>query len=108
MIETIKDYSKHFPCYKNLKLWIGEYLAIIYVDIADNNNEYFYISNNTNIGTDSLFETIDKTKGFKTISAIKKYLIRHLRQTRRDIDKNIKQFLLEENNDNNNNKQRNK
>ena len=48
------------------------------------------------------------TKGFKTISAIKKYLIRHLKKTRRDIDKNIKQLLLEENNDNNNNKQRNK
>ena len=108
MIETIKDYNEHFPYYKNLELWIGEYLAIIYVDTADNNNEYFYISNNTNIGTDSLFETIDATKGFKTISAIKKYLVKYLRQTRRDIDRNIKQFLLEENNDNNNNKQRNK
>ncbi len=97
MIETIKDYNEHFTHYKNLPLlWIGDYLAIIYVDTADNNNEYFYISNNTNLGTDSLFETIDGTKGFKTISAIKKYLIKHLRQTRRDIDKNIKQFLLEE------------
>ena len=108
MIETIKNYNEQFTHYKNLKLWIGEYLAIIYVDTADNNNEYFYISNNTNLGTDSLFEYIDGTKGFKTISAIKKYLIRHLKKTRRDIDKNIKQFLLEENNDNNNNKQRNK
>lgn len=97
MIETIKDYNEHFIDYrKNLKLYIGEYLAIIYVDTADNHNEYFYISNNTNLGTDSLFEYIDDTKGFKTISAIKKYLIKHLRQTRRDIDKNIKQFLLEE------------
>ena len=96
MIETIKDYNEQFTHYKNLKLWIGDYLAIIYVDTADNNSEYFYISNNTNIGTDSLFETIDRTKGFKTISAIKKYLVKHLRQTRRDIDKNIKQFLQEE------------
>ena len=97
MIETIKDYNEHFIDYrKNLKLYIGEYLAIIYVDTADNNNEYFYISNNTNLGTYSLFEYIDGAKGFKTISAIKKYLIKHLRQTRRDIDKNIKQFLLEE------------
>ena len=96
MIETIKDYNEQFTHYKNLKLWIGEYSAIIYVDTADNNNEYFYISNNTNLGTDSLFETIDGTKGFKTISAIKKYLIKHLRQTRRDIDKKIKQFIKEE------------
>lgn len=108
MIETIKNYNEQFTHSKNLPLWIGDYLAIIYVDTADNHNEYFYISNNTNIGTDSLFETIDETKGFKTISATKKYLIRHLKKTRRDIDKNIKQFLLEENNDNNNNKQRNK
>lgn len=79
------------------------HLAIIYVDTADNNNEYFYICNNTNIGTDLLFEYTDGNKGFKTISATKKYLIRHLKKTRRDIDKNIKQFLLEENNDNNNN-----
>ena len=96
MIETIKDYNEQFTHYKDLKLWIGDYLAVIYVDAAYNNNEYFYISNNTNLGTDSLFETIDDTKGFKTISAIKKYLIKHLRQTKRDIDKNIKQFLLEE------------
>ncbi len=97
MIETVKDYNEHFIDYRNsLKLLIGDYLAVIYVDTADNNNEYFYISNNTNIGTDSLFETIDDTKGFKTISAIKKYLIKHLRQTKRDINKNIKQFLIEE------------
>ena len=96
MIETIKDYNEQFTHYKNLQLWIGEYLAVIYVDIANNHNEYFYIATNIDIGTDSLFETIGDIKGFKTISAIKKYLIKHLRKTRRDIDKNIKQFLLEE------------
>ena len=45
MIETIKNYNEQFTHSKNLQLLIGEYLAIIYVDTADNNNEYFYISN---------------------------------------------------------------
>ena len=106
MIETIKDYQSKYPYNeRNMLIWIGNYSSTIYVDTDSRNRYFFYI---TKEDSNSVFENINPNQGFKTISAIKKYLIKHLRQTRRDIDKNIKQFLLEENNDNNNNKQRNK